>query len=71
MARSAMDATPLVLENVAHGYHRAADGTASRAAGGRELEGRGYRVPSGAMFSTITDLAKFAAWDSAKGRPAS
>ena len=67
MARSAMDATPLVRENLAHGYQRAADGTASRAAGDSELDGRGYRVPNGAMFSTITDLAKFAAWELGEG----
>jgi len=67
MARSVMDATPRILENVAYGYQRAANGTASRAAGGHELEGRGYRVPSGALFSTITDLAKFAAWELGEG----
>ena len=67
MARSAMEATPLVRENLAYGYHRAPDGPASRADGGRELDGRGYRVPSGALFSTITDLAKFAAWEMGAG----
>jgi CubicO group peptidase (beta-lactamase class C family) len=28
----------------------------------RELDGRGYRVPNGGLFSTVEDLAKFVAW---------
>ena len=40
---------------------------ASRQRPDRELEGRGYRVPNGAMFSTINDLAKFVAWELGEG----
>ena len=68
MTRSAMEPTPASRQNLAHGYPRpSAGGAANRAAADRELEGRGYRVPNGAMFSTIADLAKFAAWELGQG----
>jgi CubicO group peptidase (beta-lactamase class C family) len=64
MSRSAMDATPAVRTNLAHGYQRnRGSGAVSREAGDRELDGRGYRVPNGALFSTINDLAKFVSWE--------
>jgi len=69
MSRSAMDATPAVRANLAHGYQRSQSGAASSAAGDRELDGRGYRVPNGALFSTINDLARFVAWELGDGPP--
>jgi CubicO group peptidase (beta-lactamase class C family) len=33
----------------------------------RELDGRGYRVPNGALFSTVDDLAKFLAFELGEG----
>ena len=67
MTRSAMEPTPALRANLAHGYRRAQDGTASRAQADRELDGRGYRVPNGALFSTINDLTKFIAWELGEG----
>ena len=67
MTRSAFDATPAVRANLAHGHVRSANGTGNRTAPDRELEGRGYRVPNGAMFSTINDLARFVAWELGEG----
>jgi D-alanyl-D-alanine carboxypeptidase len=68
MSRSAMEATPVVRANLAHGYVRnRTSGEASRTAPDRELDGRGYRVPNGALFSTVNDMAKFAAWELGEG----
>lgn len=67
MSRSGMEATPAMRTNLAHGYRRAPDGAASRAVADRELEGRGYRVPNGALFSTMNDLATFISWELGEG----
>jgi CubicO group peptidase (beta-lactamase class C family) len=64
MSRSGMDATPGMRANLAHGYQRRQGATPpSREAADRELDGRGYRVPNGALFSTVTDLSKFLVWE--------
>ena len=62
MSRSAMEPTPTIRRNLAHGYQRR-EGAVSRENPDRELDGRGYRVPNGALFSTINDLAKFVTWE--------
>jgi D-alanyl-D-alanine carboxypeptidase len=69
MTRTAWEPSPELRRNLAHGYQRVADGggTATRGAADRELEGRGYRVPNGALFSTVTDLSKFVAWELGEG----
>jgi CubicO group peptidase (beta-lactamase class C family) len=66
MTRSAMEPTATIRENLAHGYQRR-QSEVSRANADRELEGRGYRVPNGALFSTVNDLAKFLAWELGEG----
>ena len=69
MTRTAWEPSSELRTNLAHGYQRARDGggAATRAAADRELEGRGYRVPNGALFSTVTDLTKFVAWELGEG----
>ena len=52
--------------DLAHGYRRQND-KADRTGPDRELEGRGYRVPNGALFSTVSDLARFVAWELGEG----
>ena len=66
MTRSSMEPTPAIRMNLAHGYQRRQT-EVSRANADRELEGRGYRVPNGALFSTVTDLAKFLSWQLGEG----
>ena len=39
----------------------------SREQADRELDGRGYKIPNGAILSTITDLARFVAWELGEG----
>jgi CubicO group peptidase (beta-lactamase class C family) len=64
MSRSGMEATPAMRANLAHGYQRRQGTTPpSREAADRELDGRGYRVPNGALFSTVNDLSKFLIWE--------
>src|SRR5687767_4783413 len=64
MSRSGMEATPAMRANLAHGYQRRQGTTPpSREAADRELDGRGYRVPNGALFSTVNDLSKFLTWE--------
>jgi CubicO group peptidase (beta-lactamase class C family) len=67
MTRSGMILTPAMRTDLAHGYQRRQNADASRANADRELEGRGYRVPNGALFSTINDLTKFIAWELGEG----
>ena len=67
MTRSALEATPSVRANLAHGYQRDRSGSASRTEGDRELDGRGYRVPNGALFSTVNDMARFVSWELGEG----
>jgi len=64
MTRSSFEPSAAVRRDLAHGYVRPdGGGPASRTQPDAELDGRGYRVPNGAIFSTITDLAKFVAWE--------
>ncbi|MGE5833990.1 MAG: serine hydrolase domain-containing protein [Acidobacteriota bacterium] len=66
MTRSAFEPNPTIQHDLAHGYQRQND-KPNRSAPDRELEGRGYRVPNGALFSTVNDLSKFAAWELGEG----
>lgn len=62
MTRTAWEATPALRGDLAHGYMRR-DGRPDRSQPDRELEGRGYRVPNGAILSTVNDLARFVIWE--------
>ena len=71
MSRTSFEPTADIRKNLAHGYMRqTAQSKPDRTVPDRQLDGRGYRVPNGALFSTVTDLAKFAAWELGDG-PAS
>ena len=66
MTRSAFEPTRPISHDLAHGYRRQND-KPDRSGPDRELEGRGYRVPNGALFSTVNDLAKFVSWELGDG----
>ena len=66
MSESAFVPTPAMDKTLAHGYV-ARNGKGDRTAPDKELEGRGYRVPNGAILSTINDLTKFLAWELGEG----
>jgi CubicO group peptidase (beta-lactamase class C family) len=69
MTRTGWEPSADLRRDLAHGYQRprAGGGAATRSAADRELDGRGYRVPNGALFSTVTDLSKFVAWELGEG----
>jgi len=52
---------------LAAGYVRSASGEVDGRAPAREHAGRGYKVPNGGVYSTVADLARFAA--AASGTP--
>ena len=53
--------TPDMLERLAVGYVKDRQGRVNSEAATREHFGRGYKVPNGGIYSTVGDLAKFAA----------
>ena len=68
MTRSAFEPTAEIRRDLAHGYQRnRQSGQASRTVPDQKLDGRGYRVPNGAIFSTVNDLAKFLSWELGEG----
>lgn len=62
MTRTGWEPTSALRTDLAHGYTRR-DGKSDRTRPDRELEGRGYRVPNGNLFSTVNDLARFVMWE--------
>lgn len=62
MTRTAWEPSGTLRDDLAHGYTRR-DGKPDRTQPDRELEGRGYRVPNGNLFSTVNDLARFVMWE--------
>jgi CubicO group peptidase (beta-lactamase class C family) len=67
MTNTAFELTPAMRKHVARGYQRSGDGKVDWTAAERELEGRGYRVPNGALMSTVGDLARFIAFELGEG----
>ena len=66
MTQTGFELTPSMRKNVARGYSRR-EGKPDWSAAERELEGRGYRVPNGAIMSTVGDLAKFISFELGEG----
>lgn len=66
MTSTAFDVNDTIRPHLTKGYeiqNQKVDGEASV----RERAGRGYRVPNGALFSTVDDLARFMAWELGEG----
>ncbi len=55
---------------LAKGYANGRDGAVDTQQPAREHAGRGYKVPNGGVYSTVEDLARFAAAISGHGAPA-
>jgi CubicO group peptidase (beta-lactamase class C family) len=66
MTTTAFTPTDRIRANFARGY-TVRNGKPDPAAASRELEGRGYRVPNGALMSTVGDLAKFLSFELGEG----
>ncbi len=68
MTRTAFEPTPGVLQDLARGLtRRGRQGPYSSDVPDAELEGRGYKVPNGAILSSVNDMAKFVAWELGHG----
>jgi CubicO group peptidase (beta-lactamase class C family) len=68
MTRTAFEPTEAVRHDLARGYtRRGREGPYTSAVPDAELEGRGYKVPNGAILSTVNDMAKFVAWELGHG----
>ena len=61
MDRTLFVMTPELYPHLAVGYSVGRDGTVSTDRPAREHWGRGYKVPNGGIYSTVRDLARFAA----------
>ena len=68
MTRTAFEPTSGVRSDLARGYTRSGrDAPYSSTVPDAELEGRGYKVPNGAVLSSVNDMAKFVAWELGAG----
>jgi CubicO group peptidase (beta-lactamase class C family) len=60
MRRTAFEVEPAIASDVTRGYDISRGGSADPAQSVRELiTGRGYKVPNGAIFTTVDDLSRF------------
>ena len=62
MTHTSLVLTPEVQAHLAKGYEKTGGITSSSAATEENKDGRGYKVPNGAIYTTVGDLAKFASF---------
>jgi CubicO group peptidase (beta-lactamase class C family) len=68
MERTRFEVDPTIEADLAVGYQVRGDGTLDDQTAAREArDGRGYKVPNGAMFTTVDDLARFVAFELGRG----
>jgi D-alanyl-D-alanine carboxypeptidase len=68
MTHTSLIQTPELLPHLSKGYDRAPDGKLDAETSQRESEnGRGYKVPNGAIYTTVGDLARFCSFLLGKG----
>jgi CubicO group peptidase (beta-lactamase class C family) len=68
MERTRFEVDPTIASDLAVGYQVDGDGTLDDRTAAREArEGRGYKVPNGAIFTTVDDLARFVAFELGRG----
>jgi len=67
MTHTAFEQTPAILSNLAKGYILKS-GKADGGPSAKDLrDGRGYKIPNGALFTTVGDLAKFVSFEMGDG----
>ena len=69
MSHSGFEPDARLSQSLARGYEEK-NGKADNSASELEHQGRGYKVPNGAVYTTVTDLARFMAFEMGEG-PAS
>lgn len=67
MTHTAFEPNPAIQPNIAKGYEIDRNGKVSFDAPQREHAGRGYKVPNGAVYTTVDDLARFVALELGEG----
>lgn len=68
MQRTRFEVDSTIESDLAVGYQVRDDGTIDDQTAAREARnGRGYKVPNGAMFTTVDDLARFVAFELSRG----
>ena len=67
MTQSAFEPTPAIQSVLANGYAIDGKGGVDAATPRREHAGRGYKVPNGALYTTVGDLARFLAFELGAG----
>lgn len=68
MERTRFEVDPTIASDLAVGYQINADGRLDDQTAAQEArDGRGYKVPNGAIFTTVDDLARFVAVELGRG----
>jgi CubicO group peptidase (beta-lactamase class C family) len=68
MARTRFEVDPSIESDLATGYQVNGDGTLDDQTAAQEArDGRGYKVPNGAIFTTVDDLARFVVFELGRG----
>ena len=68
MERTRFEVDPTIEPDLAVGYQVRGDGTLDDQTAAQEArDGRGYKVPNGAIFTTVDDLARFVAFELGRG----
>jgi CubicO group peptidase (beta-lactamase class C family) len=67
MEHTAFEPNPQIQPHITKGYQIRPDGTVDAETPALQHQGRGYKVPNGAMYTTVGDLAKFVAFEIGEG----
>jgi CubicO group peptidase (beta-lactamase class C family) len=67
MTNTVWEPTAAMRSQLARGYAVDRSGKVDHSGPDREWDGRGYRVPNGALVTTMGDLSKFMAWELGAG----
>ena len=68
MNRTRFELDPTITSDLAVGYQVNDDATLDDTTAAREArDGRGYKVPNGAIFTTVEDLARFVSFELGRG----
>jgi CubicO group peptidase (beta-lactamase class C family) len=68
MERTRFEIDPTIESDLAVGYQVRGDGTLDDQTAAQEArDGRGYKIPNGAIFTTVDDLARFVVFELGRG----
>jgi D-alanyl-D-alanine carboxypeptidase len=67
MTHTAFEPNQEIEPRITKGYSVREDGTVDWETPAKEHEGRGYKVPNGALYTTVGDLAKFVVFELGEG----